>query len=222
MIKYIKRIKLLSILLNLLIKTRNAFRSPIRGENNTVVNNAKLIKVRFDIVGNNNSVEISKGTILSNTLVYMRGSNHSLIIGEDVNYMGGSIWFENNDCRIIIGKNTSVESAHLAVTEPNRSIVIGEDCMFSYGIEVRTGDSHSIIDLDTKKRINLAQNIEIGNHVWIGARSMVLKGVKIEDNSIVGINSIVTKSVANNSIVAGIPAKVIKTNVDWKREQIYE
>lgn len=94
--------------------------------------------------------------------------------------------------------------------------------MFSSAIELRTGDSHSIIDNETKKRINLAQNILIENHVWIGAHSIILKGVNIKSNTIIRTNSLVTKSIPSNCIAAGIPAKIIKNNIDWIRERIYE
>ena len=94
--------------------------------------------------------------------------------------------------------------------------------MFSSLIEFRTGDSHSIIDVVSKKRINYAQDVIIGNHVWIGAHSKILKGVTIGDNSIIGTNSLVTKNILKNSIAAGIPAKVLKSNVDWLRARIYD
>ena len=155
-------------------------------------------------------------------LIYMRGSNHLLKIGKNCRYSGGEIYFEDHSCEIAIGNNKTIESAHLAVTEPPKKISIGEDCMFSSRIEFRTGDSHSIIDNLTKKRINPAQNTKIGNHVWIGAHSIVLKGVEIGNNSIIGTNSIVTKSIVSNSIATGIPAKVVKHDIDWLRERIYE
>ncbi len=178
--------------------------------------------MKYDIVGDNNVIEIMKGSILSDMMIYMLGNNHKLKIGENVNYKGGSLWFEDSHCQIDIGQNTSVESAHLAVTEPNKIISIGEDCMISYGIEFRTGDSHSIIDSKTKKRINWGQNIEVGDHVWIGAHSIILKGVNIGNNSIIGTKSLVTNSIPSNSIAAGIPAKVIRNDVDWVRERIFD
>lgn len=52
--------------------------------------------------------------------------------------------------------------------------------------------------------------IEIGNNVWLGDKVAVLGGVKIGDNVIVGANSVVTKSVPSNCVVAGIPARIIK------------
>lgn len=198
------------------------FKKPILGKNNTVVNNGVLLNVKYDIVGNNNLVEIMDGTVLSDLKIYIRGDNHKLIIKKNCYIKGGSFWFEDNFCLIEIGQNTTIVSAHLAVTEPNKSILIGEDCMFSGEIEFRTGDSHSIIDLATNKRINYAQNIKVGDHVWIGAHSIILKGVSIGNNSIIGTNSIVTKSIPSHTIAVGIPAKVIKNNVNWTRERIYD
>ena len=197
-------------------------KSPILGKNNVVINKGVLLKVRFDVVGNNNLIEIGKCSVLSNMMIYIRGNNHILKIAENCYYNGGSVWFEDNSCQVEIGNKTTIESAHLAVTEPNRKIIIGQDCMLSGEIEFRTGDSHSIIDNNTKKRINMAKNIEVGDHVWIGARSIILKGVNIGHNSIVGTNSIVTKNIPSHSVAAGIPAKVIRTNIDWDRERIYE
>ena len=56
--------------------------------------------------------------------------------------------------------------------------------------------------------------ITIGNNVWIGANSIILKGVNLGDNVVVGTGSVVTKSFPNNSVIAGVPAKLIKTITD--------
>lgn len=197
------------------------YRRPVIGKNNIIANNGVLCNVKFDIIGDNNNVEIMHRSILSDMTIYMRGDNHKLKIEEDCIFRGGSVWFEDSFCQINIGKNTSIESAHLAVTEHETSIFIGEDCMFSNEIELRTGDSHAIIDIEKDSKINDAQNIVIGNHVWIGSRSIILKGVNIGNNTIIGTGSIVTNSIPSHSVSAGIPAKVIKTNVDWVRDRFY-
>jgi acetyltransferase-like isoleucine patch superfamily enzyme len=51
----------------------------------------------------------------------------------------------------------------------------------------------------------------IGNNVWLGSRSIILKGVTIGDNSVIGAMSLVTKDIPPNSVAGGIPAKVIRT-----------
>jgi maltose acetyltransferase len=92
--------------------------------------------------------------------------------------------------------------------------------MLSYDIEIRNTDSHKIYDKDTNKRINEGKSVNIGNHVWLGMRAVILKGVNIGNNSIVAGGSIVTKDVKANTIVSGSPARQIKENVYWTREEV--
>ena len=164
--------RLLYILAKRYQRLNNRFKKPVSGKNNKIVNKGVMLNVKYDIIGDNNVVEVMQGAVLSDMTIYMRGNNHKFKVGAYSSYS-----------------------------------------MFSSLIELRTGDSHSIIDNDTKKRINYAQDIIVGNHVWIGKHSIILKGVTIGNNSIVGTRSLVTKSVPNNSIVAGIPAKILKDNV---------
>ena len=198
------------------------YRNPVRGNSNVIRNKGILTNCVYDIEGNNNLVEIMPGAVLSNMRIFMRGDNHILRIGERCHLKGGDFYFEDNDCKVEIGKNTTVESAHFAVTEPGKSITIGEDCMFSTNIEFRTGDSHSIIDNTTKMRINYAKDIHVRNHVWIGANAIILKGVTLGNDCIVGTGSLVTTDVPDNCVAAGIPSKVIKENINWLKKRIYD
>ena len=67
-------------------------------------------------------------------------------------------------------------------------------------------------DLDPYKRGNMViKPIKIGKRVWIGAHATILSGVTVGDNSIIAAGAVVTKDVPANSVVGGVPAKVIKT-----------
>ena len=63
---------------------------------------------------------------------------------------------------------------------------------------------------------NKTKPIFIGDHVWIGANSTILKGVSIGDGAIVAAGAVVTKDVKPNTIVAGCPAKEIKEIKEWR------
>ena len=131
---------------------------------------------------------------------------------------------EQDNNSIFVGKNTTMHgrgarTVHFALDEGTK-VIVGEDCMFSNDIQVRSSDSHSIVNLEGK-RLNHAKDITIGNHCWIGLRSTILKGAKIADNTIVASGSICTKRYEeNNVILAGNPAKIVKNDVNWDRKLI--
>lgn len=191
----------------------------IQGINNCISNHGYIKNVLIDIQGNNNEIIIEKYSCLKETKIIIQGSNHKLIIGEHCTF-SGELWFEDEYCEIQIGDNTTIEQAHVAVTERYSKIIIGNDCMLSNEIQIRTGDSHSIIDNISGKRINTAKDVVLKNHVWVGSRAIILKGVTIGDNSIIGTSTVVTKDVQANTIVAGNPAKQIKSDVNWLRQRI--
>ncbi|WP_434640817.1 DapH/DapD/GlmU-related protein [Thermoanaerobacterium thermosaccharolyticum] len=76
-------------------------------------------------------------------------------------------------------------------------------------------DFHYVIENGNKK-IN-TDDIIIGDHVWIGSNVSILKGVRIENNSIIAANTVVTKDIPQNCLVAGNPAKIVKENISWVR-----
>ena len=179
----------------------------------------KLRKNKIKISGNNNIIYVGKNSILRDCNIFIKGNNNILYIGDNCVVNNTSIILDNEGAEIRIGNKTSIAKAQIVSLEPY-NIEIGEDCMLSYDIEIRNTDSHKIYDKNTNKRINEGNGVSIGNHVWLGMRAIILKGVTIEDNSIVAGGSIVTKDVKVNTIVSGNPAKQIKENIYWTREEV--
>jgi acetyltransferase-like isoleucine patch superfamily enzyme len=58
--------------------------------------------------------------------------------------------------------------------------------------------------------------VVIGNHVWIATNAIILPGVTIGEGAIVACGAVVTKDVPPHCLVAGVPARVVRENVDWK------
>lgn len=170
------------------------------------------------IYGNNNTIRIEKGATVSMVNITIYGHNHQLILGK-CHIKKGSFWFEDNDCLIKISDGVSIEEAAFSAAEPNSKIIIGENCLFSYGIDLRTTDSHSIIDLTSNRRFNPAGDIIIEDHVWIGAYVQILKNVTVKKDSVIGIRSVVTKDISSNSIAVGSPAKIVQGNVTWDHKR---
>ena len=123
---------------------------------------------------------------------------------------------ENTD--ISIDKDFSIESGTFDTHgEPNTKISIGKDCQFGCNIELDTADGHTIYSTNGEI-INTPKDITIGDHVWLCKNVSVLKGAKIPNNSVIAKGSIVTKQFEKeNVILAGTPAKIIKTNINWSR-----
>lgn len=96
-------------------------------------------------------------------------------------------------------------------------IRMGKNCMLARNVSIRTTDSHSLMS-DNGEILNNPQNITIGNHVWLGLDSLILKGCHIPDDCIVGARSVVTSQLRapSKSMIVGTPAKVIKENISWR------
>lgn len=200
---------------------RNQF-SMVGEENTFQAEGALIFKVHLDLIGNQNSITIGPGTRLSNLLIRVRGDQHQIVIGKNCAYQAGEIWIEDHHTCLNIGDETTIVKAHLAVTEPESKIEIGQRCMFAHDIELRCGDSHSIIDLESGERINYAENICLGRHVWVTVGVTILKGVEIGNNCVIASQALVTKSFPSNCLIGGVPAKILRENITWRRKRIYE
>lgn len=96
-----------------------------------------------------------------------------------------------------------------------KEIEIGKNTMIAWQTIIMDTDQHAIYN-NEKKQINQDKKITIGDNVWIGARSLILKGSYLADGSIVGANTTITKSFkTQKSIIAGNPARIVKENIQW-------
>lgn len=194
----------------------------VKGQDNTIRNHAYSLKgCVFRICGNRNLIEIAEGVNFKNVQIDIHGDGHVLIIHKDVRIReGGRIRIDDMRNKLEIGQDTSIVNVYFSLQDNDTSIIIGERCLFSTKITFRTSDSHSVIDCSSGKRINPGKNIEVGNHVWIGNGVTILKGVIIGNNSIIGTCSLVTKNIGDNCLAVGIPAKVVKTGINWDKKRI--
>jgi len=93
----------------------------------------------------------------------------------------------------------------------NSYVKIGEWCAIGYNVNIHA-DMHDV-EFPTgpeNDRPIIEESIIIGDHTWIGSNVFILPGVKIGKNCVIGANAVVTKNVPDNSIFAGVPAKLIR------------
>lgn len=191
------------------------------GRNNRIRNTGGIrVGSRIQISGNGNVVVIENNALLLNSLIHIIGDNNRVVLKSKSYVSGAELWVENNQCSLIVGERTFIgNKSHLACTEDGIRLVIGDDCMISSSVQIRTGDSHSILDMEGK-RINPAHSVKIGNHCWLGQGCRILKGGELGENVIVSTGAIVTKVFGDNVLVGGIPAQVLRENVTWESRRI--
>jgi acetyltransferase-like isoleucine patch superfamily enzyme len=206
----------------LLLRERGGIRLSTRGKGNVLrMEEVDCNNVEIDVIGNDNQIIIGRGCVFTNVRFRLRGSHHRIEFGENCRISRGAVlWFEDENGLLQVGSNTTMVDVHIAVTEPGSKVVIGEDCMFANDIDLRTGDSHAVIDISTGERLNFPDNINIGAHCWIAPHAVILKGVHLGENSIVATGAVVTRSYEPGVIIAGNPAKIIKTGISWSRSRI--
>ena len=96
------------------------------------------------------------------------------------------------------------------------AISFGKNCLLSWDILIMDTDFHRIFN-DKGVLINPSKSIIIGNHVWIGCRNTILKGVSIPDNCVIAAGSKITKSFNENNCIIGScnTERIIKTGIKW-------
>ena len=199
---------------------RNLFRIH-KGKGNRILAPCALLKgVNIRISGTGNTVIVEDFSTLNNTAIYIHGNNNIITIGPWCTLINAELCIEDDGNRINLGEHTKIlGKTHLAAME-GTAIMIGADCLFSSDVHFRTGDSHSILDMQGR-RINDSRDIVLGDHVWVGTKSTCLKGARVASHSIIGACALVTGVFQDpHCALAGVPAKVVKTGVDWSARRI--
>ena len=107
--------------------------------------------------------------------------------------------------RIVIKDGAGISSSVLSCVT---SITIGKNTLIGADCLIVDSDFHGF-PLDGNEPVKSAP-VEIGDHVFIGARTIILKGVKIGNRSVIGAGSVVTSDIPENSLAAGNPARVLR------------
>gem|GEM_PF-1040996 len=175
---------------------------------------------------------ISLNACFKDALFYPSASISSLYGGGywrigDGSLIGASLVCETPDACIEIGKHSFLSPGSFVVAA--KKIKIGNNVLIARDVTIQDNDSHS---LDWKNRINdvdltvarfrgvpskskdfslvPAESVEIGDNVWIGMSSIILKGVRIGHRAVIGAGSLVTRDVPDDTLAVGNPARVIK------------
>jgi acetyltransferase-like isoleucine patch superfamily enzyme len=113
--------------------------------------------------------------------------------------------------KIYIGSNTGMNG--VSITSRTKSIYIGSNCRIAPNTVIVDSDYHSMIPPESRLQnpgFEFDKDVVINENVWIGMRSIILKGVTIGKNSVIAAGSVVVKDIPEDCLAAGVPAIVVK------------
>ena len=170
----------------------------------------------------------SSAVLYNNVKVQLSTIGEYCSIGDNANLLKSTL-----DDFVIVNRNCILDSCHIGLasyTNQNtvlKNVIIGKFCCISWNVTLYGGSSHNYsapsmyssyhwkyifgksISLNSEKSKTI-----IGNDVWIGNGAIVINGVKIGNGAVIGAGAVVTKDIPPYSIVAGVPAKIIKMRFD--------
>lgn len=201
------------------------------GNNVTVVHSSNCFPLTYRITSaelkqipdgiykdeNNNSVEVV-GEIPDSIVIVFNGKNNNIFL-KDIRVARGLELYCGSNGKCIIEEGTSI--IHAIIDVSDAKVMLGKDCMLSYGVRIRTHDNHHIFDMNTKRRINYPKDVIIGNQVWIGYDAVLLAGACIGDGSVVGQGTITSSKFGDHVVIAGSPAKLLRENIIWSRDNTF-
>ena len=140
-----------------------------------------------------------------------------LEINADFKILTGCSIIIDPGARLSIGKGGINLRSRIAVFN---NITIGNNVYISENVTMRDSDNHAISGSTTNhpatgSTTDHSAPIIIGNNVLIGINATILKGVTIGDGAVIAANALVNKPVPPNTLVGGVPAKILKENVTW-------
>ena len=146
---------------------------------------------------------LTRGFTMKRWLLRQRGA----VIGDGVRFAGGTRIVGPG--ALLIGEDSWIGPYGILYTNPDAPIRIGARCDVGPGVHFVTG-THLIGPQEHRAGLGKAMPITVGNGCWLGARATILAGATIGDGAIVAAGAVVASDVAPNTLVGGVPARLIR------------
>ena len=179
-----------------------------------IINPKYIDGLKIDFVGKNSQIDIYEPSnfINSSFLIY---DNVKIII-KKTSYccLKLGAW---HDSTVFIDENVRLAEVDVCMmNERGTGFRVGKNSVISVGCIIYTTDTHPMLD-NFGNIINATKStVDIGEHCWVCRNVTLLKGTKLEKNTIVGNRSVVTKAFSEPGVViAGNPAKIVKRDINW-------
>ncbi len=165
------------------------------------------------------NIQLNRGDLILNyyeTGVSMLGTSFILEKDSTLCVKNNFLFFYGSDVKVFNGGVLELGSGYANAgiqIRCSHKISIGNNAAIARDVFIMDSDSHQI----GYTGYVMNKPVIIEDDVWIGTRAMILKGVTVGKGSIIAAGAVVTKSVPPFSLVAGVPAKVIKSNVSYTK-----
>ena len=163
---------------------------------------------RINLNGNLNLNKNSEGRNLRSSLLRL-DKGAELNVDGTFSFMYGADIIVFQDGKLTLGKDSFINSD--CKIRCSKEISIGEDCAISHDFTIMDSDVHYL------NGSNNTSPVRIGNHVWIGTRVTILSGVTVGEGAVIAAGSLVKEDIPPYCLVAGVPARVIRENIEWKK-----
>jgi len=215
------------VLYEKILKRLLKFRNDFRGEVGIYLHNKYWVFIRVIskaatiLICFLKGIKIGKGCTFFGIPIFIRFPGSKIVIGNNVifrsnassNYIGLNhrciIVAKKKDAEIFIGDNSGLSGTSIVA---DTKIIIGENVLCGANVQIRDSDAHNL-DPALRRQSSGVKTapIFIEKNAWLGMNSVILKGVRIGENSVIGANSIVTKTMPSNVVAAGNRCKIIKS-----------
>ena len=142
------------------------------------------------------------------TLFVMR-KDARVVVERSFSIYSGARVYVNAGATLVLGSGYINSNANISCFS---KIEIGHDVAISENVCIRDSDNHRVLSSAHQE----TSPVKIGDRVWIGMNAVILKGVTIGDGAIIAAGAVVTRDVPAKSLAGGVPARVLKRDVEWE------